>query len=43
MTLGAAWLLDEPITDATLAALTLVVAGVAMASGAFRRTAAKLA
>lgn len=40
-TLGAAWLLDEPITAATLAALTLVVPGVAMASGAFRRPAAK--
>lgn len=38
-TLGAAWLLGEPITGATLAALTLVVPGVAMASGAFRRTA----
>lgn len=41
-TLGAAWLLDEPIAGATLAALTLVVPGVAMASGAFQRHATKL-
>lgn len=41
-TLGAAWLLDEPIAGETLAALTLVVPGVAMASGAFQRHATKL-
>lgn len=38
-TLGAGWLMNEPITGATLAALTLVVPGIAMASGALRRTA----
>jgi len=42
-TLGAAWLLNEPITGATLAALALVVPGVAMASGALRRTPTELA
>ncbi|MFT4243644.1 MAG: DMT family transporter [Acidovorax sp.] len=34
--LGAAWLLDEPLAPGTLAALALVVPGVALASGALR-------
>ncbi len=37
-TLGAAWMLHEPITSATLFALALVVPGVALASGLVRRT-----
>jgi len=41
-TLGAAWLLAEPMTTATLAALALVVPGVAMASGALQWRAARL-
>lgn len=37
-TLGAAWMLHEPITSDTLIALALVVPGVALASGLARRT-----
>lgn len=35
--IGAAWLLNEPITSAMVAALAMVVPGVALASGAFGR------
>lgn len=41
-TAGAAWLLNEPITGATVVALALVVPGVAMAGGAFQKAAKKL-
>ena len=37
ITLGAAWLLAEPMTATTLAALAWVVPNIAMASGALRR------